>query len=467
MRSEGNDMIEIDREHPDYRRNKTTLDMYRDLYTGGQQFKHNAAHYLLRRQKEPLDVYNERLQRTFYQNYIGSIVDWYAATLFRRAPSLQMEGGLESGQRFLAQFSDDCDRRGTSLSAFFQTCLTDALVAGSSHILLDFPRSSAIPATRAEEDVSGLSRAYVVRYQAEDLVNWSMDERGDYEWVVLRQSVRRQPSIDSPEISEETYWFYYDRNEYRTYRRTEIAGQTMPIQMIARGPHGMTRQQRVPLITLRVADGLWLLNKAAHLQLEHFNKSNALGWAITMGLFAMPVIYSDREWNQIVGESYYVQLGPQDKFGWTEPDGKVYTIAASNLETLKEEIYRVCYLSQASGEATGGHAQSAVSKQLDFQITEEVLRAYAITLKDCIRGVLTAVSDARQDGVTVSVSGLDEVDITDFLTEMGGASQLLSLGIESPTLKRQIFERLAFKYLSDARQEVKDQIAREIGAQFK
>jgi hypothetical protein len=279
--------------------------------------------------------------------------------------------------------------------------------------------------------------------------------------------MRRQPNVDSPEVTEDTYWFYYDKSEYRTYRRSEIAGKPTPIQLIDRGPHGMAHQQRVPLITLRVAEGLWLLNKAAHLQLEHFNKSNALGWAITMGLFAMPVIYSDREWNQIVGESYYVQLGPQDKFGWTEPDGKVYTIAASNLETLKEEIYRVCYLSQASGESVGGHAQSAASKQLDFQITEEVLRAYAATVKDCIRCVLTAVSDARQDGVTISVSGLDEVDIADFVTEMSGASQLLNLGIQSPTLKRQVFERLAFKYLSDARQEVKDQIAREIREQFK
>ncbi len=110
----------------------------------------------------------------------------------------------------------------------------------------------------------------------------------------------------------------------------------------------------MPLLTLQVSDGLWLMNKAAHLQLEHFNKSNALGWAITMGLFAMPVIYSDREWNQIVGESYYIQLGPADKFGWTEPDGKVYQIAAANLETLKEEIYRVCYLSQARARWRAG-----------------------------------------------------------------------------------------------------------------
>jgi hypothetical protein len=459
-------MTDIDREHPDYKRRKQVLSMYRDLYVGGQQFKLKAADYLLRRQKEPLDVYGERLQRAFYQNYIGSIVDWYAATLFRRAPSLQFSGGLESGQKFLTEFADDCDRRGTTLAHFFRGLLIDALVAGESHILVDFPRSAGMSTNRAEEDAAGLSRAYAVRYQAEDLINWSTNECGDYDWVVLRQSVRRQPTVDSPDIVKETYWFYYDRQEYRTYRRTDDEDEPTGIQLIARGPHCLVRQQRVPLLTLRLTEGLWLLNKAAHLQLEHFNKSNALGWAITMGLFAMPVIYSDRDWNQIVGESYYVQLGPQDKFGWTEPDGKVYQIAATNLETLKEEIYRVCYLSQASGEVTGGHAQSAASKQLDFIVTEEVLRAYASTIKDCIRKTLTTVSDAREDGVNVSVSGLDEVDIAEFGQDLQDASRLLQLGINSPTLKKQVFERLAFKYLNDARQETKDRIAHEIGDQL-
>jgi hypothetical protein len=459
-------MIEIDREHPDYKRQKLMWRMYRDLYAGGHGFKHRAADYLLRRQKEPLDVYAERLQRVFYQNYIGSIVDWYVSTLFRREPSLQLEGGLESGQRFLGELADDCDLRGTTLASLFRQCLVDALVTGRTHILIDFPRAAETPANRAEEDAAGLSRAYLIHYRAEDLINWSIDERGDYDWVVLRQSVRRQPQIESPEMMEETYWYYFDKTSYRTYRRIEHDNEPTSIELIAYGAHSLVRQARVPLFTLDLGEGLWLLNKAGHLQLEHFNKSNALGWAITMGLFAMPVIYSDREWNQIVGESYYIQLGPEDKFGWTEPDGKVYQIAADNLNALKEEIYRVCYLSQASGELEGGRAQSAASKQLDFTITEEVLRAYGALVKDCIRRVLRSISEAREDGVAISVMGLDELDISDFGAELQDATNLLSLGIQSPTLKRQIYQRLALKYLSDARQETKDQIAREIDAQL-
>jgi hypothetical protein len=181
-----------------------------------------------------------------------------------------------------------------------------------------------------------------------------------------------------------------------------------------------------------------------------------------MGLFAMPVVYSDREWSQMVGESYYIQLGPGDKFGWTEPEGKVFQIAADNLQRMQEEIYRVCYLAQAGGSLDRGGVTSGVSKQLDFSITQEVLGAFGDAVKDQVRRVLKAIAAAREDAVEISVTGLDEFDIADFSTELSDAQQLLGLGVDSPTLKKEIFKKLALKYLSDARQDVKDRIVEEI-----
>jgi hypothetical protein len=67
----------IEHEHPDYIAKRAMWRQYRDLYVGGEQFRMYADRYLVRRQKEPGDVYAERLVRTFYENYIGSIVDWY------------------------------------------------------------------------------------------------------------------------------------------------------------------------------------------------------------------------------------------------------------------------------------------------------------------------------------------------------------------------------------------------------
>ena len=114
------------------------------------------------------------------------------------------------------------------------------------------------------------------------------------------------------------------------------------------------------------------------------------------------------------------------------------------------------------GDLGGASAQSGLSKQRDFAITQEVLRAYGDTVKETMKRVLAAVDAARKDELFIDVSGMDEFDIGDFSAELTDARELLALGINSPTLKKQVFKRLALKYLCDSRQDIKDQIAREI-----
>ena len=454
---EAGNQASVNRVHPEHAAKRAMWQMYRDLYAGGEQLKGNAAAYLAQRQKEPADVYLERLSRVFYENYVGSIIDWYAATLFRREPVLILDGINQAGKSFFNQLAEDCDLKGSSLSDFFRRQLIETLVSGASYVLVDFPRQRGRAGNRAEEDATGASRAYLVGYTPEQLIDWSHDERGEYEWVVIRDSYWRKSRPGNAEWVRETRWTEYDKETFRAYRKE---GEQGSIELVDEGRHGLAKQRRVPLFAMKVSEGLWLMNKAGLLQLEHFNKSNALSWALTMGLFAMPVIYSDREWKQIVGESYYIQLAPGDQFGWTEPDGKVYQIAADNLNRLKDEIYRVCYLlPQAGGALT---PQSGLSKQRDFAITQEVLRAYGDVVKDTMKRVLRAIETAREDGLGIDVSGLDEFDIGDFSGELADAERLLALGMRSTTLARQIYKKLAFKYLCDVRQEVKDRIGQEI-----
>ena len=64
------------------------------------------------------------------------------------------------------------------------------------------------------------------------------------------------------------------------------------------------------------------------------------------------------------------------------------------------------------------------------------------------------------------MSGLDEFDIGDFSVELDDAKKLLDLGIQSDTLKKQLFKKLAFKYFCDVRQDIKNQIADEIDQSF-
>jgi hypothetical protein len=288
-------------------------------------------------------------------------------------------------------------------------------------------------------------------------VNWSRDAEGNYEWVVLR-GTRLAEGRPDEERGYETEWVYYDKERFEIYRRKEGSGGGAV--KVDEGLHGLASQRRTPVFELKVSEGLWLMNKAALLQMEHFDKSNALGWALTMGLYAMPVVYSEREWQQIMGESYYIQLGPGDKFGWTEPEGHVYQIAVENLGRLKDEIYRVCYLMPQALDSQV--PQSGLSKQRDFTVTNEVLRAYGDAVKDTMKRVLRAIAEVRQDGLAIDVGGLDEFDVGDFSSELEDARRLLEMGIGSKTLRKEVYKKLAHKYLCDARQELKDAIAREI-----
>src|SRR5690349_23255722 len=130
----------IENEHPDFVAKRHTWRRYSDLYAGGEQIRSRAAEYLIQRNKEPADVYHERLGRVFYENYVGSIIDWFAATLLRREPVLLFEGEDSRAKEFYAGFAQDCDLRGTNLSEFFRRQFVNTLVYGSSYTVVDFPR---------------------------------------------------------------------------------------------------------------------------------------------------------------------------------------------------------------------------------------------------------------------------------------------------------------------------------------
>lgn len=461
----------INREHQDYGAVRDLCERYWDLYAGGEQMRRNAGRYLLRRQKEPADIYSERLARVFYENYLGACIDWHTAALFRQRPIIHFRTESPTVEQFYGDFIENCDCRQTPLGEELRRAFVRALVFGKSMVLVDFPALEGQAHNRAEEEAAGRSRAYLVGLSPQDIINWKRDESGEYEWIVIRSSRTFQERLEDSEVTTETRWSYYDKQEFRTYVQRSVGGGDSPagngdgaaVELVAQGRHALAEQGRVPVLTFDLPDGLWLANKAALVQQEHFNKSNALSWALHMGLFAMPVIYSEREWQQIVGEAYYIQLGPDDRFGWTEPEGKVFQIAADNLDRLKDEIYRVCYLTHQAGGRESRHlGQSGESKRRDFAVTREILRAYGRQLKDFLGEMLTAVSQARQDEIEFEISGFTHFDTPDLDDSLMAAKALRELGIKSRRFDLEVQKSLALHYLDNSSQSVKNEVVREI-----
>ncbi|MDQ6663757.1 MAG: hypothetical protein M3Z23_05145 [Acidobacteriota bacterium] len=106
-------------------------------------------------------MYGERLNRVFYENYIGSIIDWFTATLTRREPVIHFDGLTDVTGSFYDLLIQNCDLKGTTLAEFFRAQMSQALIYGKSFLVVDFPRIADTIANRAEEDASGRSRAYL------------------------------------------------------------------------------------------------------------------------------------------------------------------------------------------------------------------------------------------------------------------------------------------------------------------
>ncbi len=445
--------------HPDYKGWKGSMEMYRDLYSGGALMKAKASTYLYRRHREPAEIYQERVSRAFYENYLGSIIDWYASTLFRREPILTVEDtGLKSS-KFYFEFFNDCDNNSSSITDFLRRRFIDALIFGKSFTALEFPKREKSFTTRLEEESSGADRGYLTAIDPNDVVNWNYGSEGKLRLIVVRLRSDK-PGTEVWLESEAGRYLIYTETEYLIVEKN---GEDQAIRVVERGDHCCAQEKRLPVFDMVLSDGMWLMNKAAHLQLEHYNKSNSLAWSLGMALYATPVIYSKRDWRETLGESYYIHLDPEDKFGWTEPEGNVYRIAMENLNRLQEEIYRTCYVMGQSRSWMSGSAQvSGNSKRADYQITHEVLRAYGDAVKDTLKRLLQTLIRVRKDDIRISVSGLDEFEVGEFNEELDEAQKLLNMGLQSKTFRKQAFKKLAFKFLADINETTKERIATEI-----
>lgn len=161
-------------QHPEYRDNAELWEMVEDVCDGQHEVKSKDSRYLPI--PNPKDLSTENLAR--YEQYKARAV-FYNVTrrtltsltgaAFRKAPSLTVPP-------IIGYVDDDIDGAGLSIYQQSQEVLADALKYGRGCLLVDYPRTET-PASVADMQ-SGAIRATVVRYEAEDVINWRMEQVG-------------------------------------------------------------------------------------------------------------------------------------------------------------------------------------------------------------------------------------------------------------------------------------------------
>lgn len=458
------------------------------LYSGGRALLGNKgvlSKVFYRRRSEKDAPYMERLQKAYYVNYAGSIIDHIVAGLFQDPVTVDSDGLPP----FYDEFFEDCSPEGGSKQSFAQLLkaqVTNALICKRWWTLVDLP--SVDPEQRSanlsDQEKSGALNAYAIALPAECVIDWEEYSNGALVWVLVKSIEKKRLSLDSDRETITERFQYWDESEWRryeiSYRKDKPPRPDDPVPLVAEGKHSFGK---VPIAYSEVPDGLWAMNKLEGLAREHLNKRCALSHAEDLAL--MPNLYeflgaenpldgaisaaqqdTGRWINQTRGVGYVQARGAQDRVEYIGPDSTPFKVALESCNNLRDEMYRVLHQMALSVDASSAAAigRSGESKAQDRAATVVVLRSLGQLVRDHAQSVLDLVNKGRGDGVDEFVlHGMERFDSDDLGVIITEAQNLSLVDIPSPTFKSSYFAGVAESALRDrATPELAEQIKNEL-----
>lgn len=458
----------LDQKHPTY-----DADLWADvsaLYAGGKKFRERLNRMLIQNPMEPADVYRKRQEEACYRSYLGPIIDYYAAWLFSDALTIRSldktTGEAVEVDDWYAKFKEDVGND-KDMSNFVRERFTEALQKQHAHWLVEFPNDGAPPPVdKAEFTQRKLGNARLRKVDREDLYDWECTEEGDLVWCIVHSQKLVRPDPRRPRDTVVETWEIFDAGNVETFILTYKKGERPPkeTEVPSQGvrPHGA---KRVPLVTLKVSDGLWIGGRVFAPQLEHFRLSCALTWAIRRSCYAMPILKIENGDNPpAMGTGYYLKMGIKESFEWAAPPDGPFAVIAGQVDTQRDEIYRITHqLALSVDGSTTAVGRSGESKEADSLATRVMLIAYGSDVREAVEETFEIVSDGRGDeDITFSVEGLDDFETTAPADLVATATSADILNIPSPTFRKELYTRVAFALIPDVDQKTRETIKTEI-----
>ena len=179
--------------HPDYDANLRAWLRARDVIAGEDAVKAAGESYLPRLDSQNDDEYFGYKSRACFFNASGRTWEGFLGMIFRRDPEVKLPNRHAGVGGAVRAFSTDVDLMGTSLFTYSKGVVGEVLAVGRCGSLVDW--AGCVPHGPAGRwqghGQSGEDRAYVVRYAAEDILNWRtqrINGRNVVTLVVLREN---------------------------------------------------------------------------------------------------------------------------------------------------------------------------------------------------------------------------------------------------------------------------------------
>ncbi len=452
------DLKRIQHEHPEYKKRKEQWNFFMQSYEGGYDYIEEGNIFSHAREHE--EDYQDRLDRAYYLNYCGPIIDIYAGHLFKYPPSRKTEKHAQLLEE--TGFLDDVDRQGNSINAFMKRAAILAMVFGQCGIVVDKPSIEA----RTQMDELRLGAIpYFSIIDPRAVIDWAADEYLELYWIRYREIITESedPWAEPPKIVRYRTW---TRQEWFVHQETEDGA-----KLIAQGEHGLgivpfvwlynKRKHSNPII------GVSAIEDIAYLNREIVNIASLIDeflYKQCFNVLVMPESLRDTENPSSeleMGTSnvlFYPAEAPQPSYLTPPTDPAQYM--QDWIERLVMEIYRLARLETRDAEIK---AQSGVAKAWDFHETNQSLAEKADNLEEAERRMWDLW--CRWQGLESDfvIDYPEEFDVRTINEEIEEALKLDTLRL-SPTFKAEFKKKLVRRLDDKIPPELMQRIDEEIDA---
>lgn len=170
------------------------------LMNGTLGMREAGQKYLPKNPKERDDDYKIRLQRAVLTNVFQQTVTNLSSKPFTKPIAVSEDMNQE-----IVPWLDDIDRDGNDINKFARMVLEDALIAGKTHILAEFPRidgEDEMVITLADVMERGL-RPYMTHIKAQAIIGWKSTIVDGIE-ILTQVRIREEAKIETGRFSEVT-----------------------------------------------------------------------------------------------------------------------------------------------------------------------------------------------------------------------------------------------------------------------
>jgi hypothetical protein len=406
-------------------------------------------------------MFEQRVKRGYYYNYVSAIVDLFVSYLFH-SPIVRDLGKNPDLYNYLM---DDCDLAGTSYTNFIILAATQAQITGHVAVLVDAPKVSSPFANEADRRAAK-HRPYLTLIHASQIQDWELDRFGNFEWVKI-EFKKPQQRVFTQTIEEDVrYFLIWSKRDWQEWR----VEANNPI-LLDSGEHSLGC---VPIVILRNERmprhswfGLSAIRDIADINIAILNWSSLGDEEIFER--CLNILTMERDEGDAPAEMSHHNVleyssGASHPPSYLIPGTTPLDMIGSWIDRAKDEIYRIAKLGGSVGLQGVRSAASGIAYAFEFNETNQSLSKKAESVEHAETQIMKLVAAWQNAEFTGRIMYPREFGVEDYLTELN----VLMAGrntLTSETAIKELEKRTCNKLFSLDSPELRQKISKEIDSQ--